>query len=67
MEDAITDLGRRIVEVSRLAVAMHLESGRSTLSAEPDMLRHWRRQVKSALNSIHLNGNERRLAQGRVQ
>jgi hypothetical protein len=35
MEDAIADLGRRIIEASRLAVAMHLDAALAGLEAEP--------------------------------
>jgi hypothetical protein len=35
MEDAITELGRRIIETSRLAVAMHLEAVRAGQDLQP--------------------------------
>jgi hypothetical protein len=53
MEDAITDLGRRILEASRLAVAMHL-------NAAPDG-----RQAESAMQELarRLSGGEFALEQ----
>jgi hypothetical protein len=67
MEDAVTDLGRRIIEVSRLAVAMHLNDAQPSPESEPGMLVQWHRQVKSALHAGRLNGNFFQSAQGRAR